>query len=218
LLPKITKETLDDWIKSLPVQTQIKVKWFSTDMNKWYKNSLKNILWNPDFSVDKYHLFQEANRVVDDVRQLNLWLVRMNLVKIEDVVKYWKSPKKLTKKDILKIQKWQKDNVRMKKYKEKSEMRLKVEQFKDTIIKNKKWEIVEYSEITQEYYEEKWYKRLFLTREKNLTSFQKIRLNQIFRDFDYHWYLVESWNIKEDFMNAIDEKKYQKSWWNYSWM
>jgi transposase len=26
LLPKITKETLDDWIKSLPVQTQIKVK------------------------------------------------------------------------------------------------------------------------------------------------------------------------------------------------
>jgi transposase len=93
LLPKITKETLDDWIKSLPVQTQIKVKWFSTDMNKWYKNSLKNILWNPDFSVDKYHLFQEANRVVDDARQLNLWLVRMNLVKIEDVVKYWKSPK-----------------------------------------------------------------------------------------------------------------------------
>jgi hypothetical protein len=144
--------------------------------------------------------------------------VRMNLVKIEDVVNYWKSPKKLTKKDILKIQKWQKNNVRMKKYKEKSEMRLKVEQFKDTIIKNKKWEIIEYSEITQEYYEEKWYKRLFLTREKNLTSFQKIRLNQIFRDFDYHWYLVESWNIKEDFMNAIDEKKYQKSWWNYSWM
>ena len=45
---------------------------------------------------------------------------------------------------------------------------------------------MEYSEITQEYYEEKGYKRLFLTREKNLTSFQKIRLSQIFRDFDYN--------------------------------
>jgi len=210
LLPKITKESLDDWIKSLPLKIQIKVKWFSTDMNKWYRNSLKNIVWNPDFSVDKYHLFQEANRVVDDVRQLNLWLVRMNLVKIEDVVKYWKSPKKLTKKDISKIQKWQKDNVRMKKYKEKSEMKLKVEQFKNTIIKNKKGVIVEYSEITQEYYEEKWYKRLFSTREKNLSPFQKIRLNQIFRDFDYNWYLAESWNIKEDFMNAIDEKDITK--------
>ncbi len=55
LLPKITKESLDEWIKSLPLKTQIKVKWFSTDMNKWYRNSLKNIVWNPDFSVDKYH-------------------------------------------------------------------------------------------------------------------------------------------------------------------
>jgi hypothetical protein len=82
--------------------------------------------------------------MVDDVRQLNLWLVKMNLVKIEDIIKYWKSPKKLTKKDIAKIQKWQKDNVRIKKYKEKSEMRLKPEQFKNTVIKNKKWEIVQY--------------------------------------------------------------------------
>jgi hypothetical protein len=38
--------------------------------------------------VDKYHLFQEANKMVDDVRQLNLWLVKMNLVKIEDIIKY----------------------------------------------------------------------------------------------------------------------------------
>ena len=28
LLPKITKKSLDDWIKSLPLKTQIKVKWF----------------------------------------------------------------------------------------------------------------------------------------------------------------------------------------------
>jgi len=210
LLPKITKESLDEWIKSLPLKVQIKVKWFSTDMNKGYKNSLKNIIWNPDFSVDKYHLFQEANKMVDDVRQLNLWLVRMNFVKVDDIVQYWKIPKKLTKKDIAKIQKWQKNNVRMQKYKEKTEMKLKPEQFKDTIIKNKKWEIVEYSEITQEYYEEKGYKRLFLTRQKNLTPFQRIRISQIFRDFDYNWYLAETRNIKEDFMNAIDEKDIKK--------
>ena len=45
---------------------------------------------------------------------------------------------------------------------------------------------VPYSEITQEYYEEKGYKRLFLRKQKNLSPFQKIRLSQIFRDFDYN--------------------------------
>ena len=29
-------------------------------------------------------------------------------------------------------------------------------------------------------------------------------MNQIFREFDYRWYLTEAWSIKEDFMEAID--------------
>ena len=89
-------------------------------------------------------------------------------------------------------------------------MRLQPEQFKDTVIKNKKGQIIPYSEITQEYYEEKGYKRLFMFREKNLSPIQKIRLSQIFRDFDYNGYLAEAWNIKEDFMNAVDERDYKK--------
>lgn len=210
LLPKITKESLEWWIQSLPLKIQIKVKGFSTDMNKGYKKSLEKIIWNPVFSVDKYHVFQEVNRMVDDVRQLNIWLVRMNFVKLEDIIKLWKIPQKLTKKEIQSIQTTQKNNVRIQKYKQESEMRLKPEQFKNQTFTNKKWEKMAYSEITQEYYQESWYRTLFLKREKNLSPLQKVRISQIFRDFDYNWYLAEAWNIKEDFMNAMDERDMKK--------
>jgi len=210
VLDGTTKEKLDSWIQSIPLEIQMKIKWFSTDMNKWYKKSLENIVSKPSFSVDKMHLFMEANRMVDDVRQLNIWLVRMNFVKADEIVNLWKIPKKLTKKEIKEINSKSTNKDRMEKYKKESDMRLKPEQFKNTIIKNKKWEIVEYTEITQEYYEEKWYRLLFLTRECNLSPIQKIRISQIFQDFDYSWYLAEAWNIKEDFMNAIDERDIKK--------
>ena len=199
VLPKITKETLEDWISSLPLKVQTKVKWFATDMNKWYKNSLKNIISNPVSSVDKYHLFQEANRMVDEVRILNSWIIKMNFVKADEIINLGKIPKKLTKKEIDKINKNSKRNNVMKKYKDKAEQRLNIEK-----IENKKWEKIEYKEITLDYFLETWYKKLFQTREKNLSSYQKLRLNQIFREFDYNWYLVEAWTIKEDFNDAMD--------------
>lgn len=205
VLPKITKESLDSWIQSLPLQTQVKVKWFATDMNKWYKNSLKNILWNPVHNVDKYHLFQEANRMVDEVRILNAWLVKMKFVKAEEIIKLWKIPKKFTKKDIQKINEKSKNNDTMKKYKEKALQRLQSKDINPKSLKNKKWERVEYKEITPDYFLETWYRKLFLTKEKNLSPIQKLRLNQIFREFDYNGYLAETWTIKEDFMEAIDE-------------
>jgi len=205
VLPAITKKSLDSWIMSLPLKTQIKVKWFSTDMNKWYKNSLKNILWNPVHSVDKYHLFQEANKMVDEVRILNSWLVKMVFVKGKDIIKLGKIPKKITKKDIAKINKNSNKNNIMKKYKEKALQRLKSEDINPKMLKNKKWNKIEYKEITLDYFLETWYRKLFLTREKNLSPFQKLRLNQIFREFDYNGYLAETRTIKEDFMDAIDD-------------
>ena len=57
VLPEITKESLESWINSLPLKVQVKIKWFSTDMNKWYAKNLKKIISNPVHSVDKYHLF-----------------------------------------------------------------------------------------------------------------------------------------------------------------
>ncbi len=206
VLPKITKESLDSWIKSIPLKIQTKIKWFSTDMNKWYKKSLENIISKPSFSVDKYHLFQEANRMVDEIKILNSWLVKTNFVKADDIIKLWKIPKKITKKEIEKINKNSNRKDIMKKYKDKALQRLKSEDFDKKLLKNKKWEIVEYKEITLDYFLETGYRKLFITREKNLSPVQKLRLNQIFREFDYNWYLAESWNIKEDFMNAIDDK------------
>lgn len=44
-----------------------------------------------------------------------------------------------------------------------------------------------------------------MTREKNLSLLQKLRINQIFREFDYMDLLKRSSDIKEDFMNALNE-------------
>lgn len=79
-------------------------------MNKWYRNTLKNIISNPVHSVDKYHLFQEANKMVDEVRVLNSWLIKMKFVKADEIVKLWKIPKKFTKEDIKKINQNQEEN------------------------------------------------------------------------------------------------------------
>ena len=57
-----------------------------------------------------------------------------------------------------------------------------------------------------QYYLEKTYKILFVKREKNLSDIEKLRLNQIFREFDYLWFLAEVWTLKEDFMDAMDNK------------
>ncbi|MDQ7021995.1 MAG: hypothetical protein Q9M97_00415 [Candidatus Gracilibacteria bacterium] len=40
---------------------------------------------------------------------------------------------------------------------------------------------------------------------KNLSGQQRLRLNQIFKEFDYLGFLQESWTLKEDFMDALDE-------------
>jgi hypothetical protein len=56
-------------------------------MNKGYKKSLEKIISKPIFSVDKYHLFQEANKMVDEVRILNSWLVKMKFVKADEIIK-----------------------------------------------------------------------------------------------------------------------------------
>ncbi len=49
------------------------------------------------------------------------------------------------------------------------------------------------------------YRRLFFYREKNLSPISKLRLNQIFREFDYLGFMAEAWILKEDFMEAMDD-------------
>ena len=65
----------------------------------------------------------------------------------------------------------------LQKYKNKAEQRLKIADINPKDLINSKWEIVEYKEITADYFIEKWYRLLFMYREKNLSWIQKLRLN-----------------------------------------
>lgn len=90
-------ETLKKRLKALPEDIKPKITWISSDMNKWYKNEFEREYPNILSTVDKYHLVQEANRMMDDVRQLNTWLIKMWLVKPDDLVKHGKNLGELLK-------------------------------------------------------------------------------------------------------------------------
>lgn len=76
---------------------------------------------------------------------------------------------------------------------------------KELLIK-KSWESCTYKEVTYQHFVNKWYKFLFVTRAKNLSWMQRLRLRQIFNEFDIHWYLAESWIMKEWFCEALDDR------------
>jgi len=97
VLPDNKIETLKKWLKALPNEVKDKITWISTDMNKWYKNVVEWEHPNVLSTVDKYHLFQEANRMMDDVRGMNTWLIKMGFVTPDDLVKHGKVPKELLK-------------------------------------------------------------------------------------------------------------------------
>lgn len=209
ILDWITKEKLEEWIWNIPLKYHTKIKWFSTDMNKWYANSLKEIIWKPIYTIDKMHLFMEVNRVIDEVKDIARHTLSFCFILPEDAIKMWKKwLKNISVKEINELNKKQEDKKRienMKKYKDKAEQRLQTEQINPKDLLNSKWEIVEYKEITVDYFIEKWYKTLFVTREKNLSWQQRLRLNQILNEFDYLGFMKEARTIKEDFMDAIDE-------------
>ena len=207
VLDWITKEKLEAWIWSIPLKYHAKIKWFSTDMNKWYANSLMKIIWNPIQSVDKFHLFWEANKVVDEVRQVSIWSLSMNFVKAEDAHKIGKKVwKNLDKMDIQVLNDNQDSEKKkaMQKYKDKVDMRLNAESINKNALVNSKWETVVYNEITPAYFIETGYRQLFMYREKNLSWIQKLRLNQIFQEYDYLWFMQTARILKEDFMDAMD--------------
>ena len=98
VLDDTTNKTLKAWFSSLSLEIKEKIKWVSTDMYKWYKNVVE---WEIDWvvsTVDKYHLVQEANRMVDDVRKMNIWLIKMWFMKEKDFIKNKKVTKRLLTK------------------------------------------------------------------------------------------------------------------------
>lgn len=203
VLPDNRQETLRRWLHDIPITIQKKILWVSTDMHKTYLQTVKSVIPYVLSTIDKYHLIQEANRMVDDVRQLNKWLLKMNFAKVDDIIKTGKVPRAKGKK--------QKKIKEMKKYKEKIEtLDEKLFTQEDTI--NMRWEQAVFKEITYDYFINSGctYKTLLWKREKNLSWIQKLRLRQIFREFDYSWYVWESWNLKERFSDALEDKDFEE--------
>ena len=102
VLEKITNEYLTNWFNSLSDEIKDKIQGISTDMNKGYKNVAEAkvpwIVW----TVDKYHLVQEANKMVDSVRVLTIRLIKKWFMTDEDFLKNKKVTKKLLEKKKLK--------------------------------------------------------------------------------------------------------------------
>jgi hypothetical protein len=147
-------------------------------------------------------MVQEANRMMDDIRQLNHRLIKMWDIEDETktaVIEWGRLPKCIKKKQ-------DKDIIHMKKYKDKNE----VTNYEGR-CKSGNWEMKEFREITRNYFmnSKKWYKGLFMKREKNLSEMQKLRLRQLLREFDYSWYLSEARWLKENFIEALDDRE----WW-----
>lgn len=87
-------EILVWWLRALPKEIRDKIQWLSIDMSRWYKWAVESVIPNVITTVDKYHLVQEANRMVDEVRRLNSRLMKSWFVKAEDIVKHKKIPSK----------------------------------------------------------------------------------------------------------------------------
>lgn len=92
ILEGTTNEILTWWLKALPQAIKNKIVWLSIDMSRWYKWAVESVIPNVITTVDKYHLVQEANRMVDEVRKLNTWLIKAGYVKESDLIKYKKIP------------------------------------------------------------------------------------------------------------------------------
>lgn len=204
ILHGITNEILESWLNSIPIEIQKKIVGFSTDMHKWYRWVIEKLLDRPIHVVDKYHLFQEANRMMIDVLDVNIWATKMWFIKADDLIKLWKMPKCITKEDKEKLKK--QSMTPMKKYKHQVNQRLQTKDINPKLLKDKHWVPFVYKEITMEYFLEKKYLSLFRKREKNLFSYQKLRLNQILSEFDYKNFLKEAWLMKETFFEALDDR------------
>ena len=105
VLPKITKVDLEEWLNSLPPKIMVKIKGYATDMHKGYASTVKEVLGGkPLHTVDPAHLVFLANRVTDQVRQMNDWMIKMGYYekdrKIDLSTKYGlkrgKKPKKVS--------------------------------------------------------------------------------------------------------------------------
>jgi len=203
ILPSISKIELTKWLNNLPPKVMKKIKGLTIDMTNNYKSAvLKALGAHVVDIVDKYHVIQLANKVVDEVRQLNNWMIHMghyghNIVDIQQKKGISKPTQKKPKERLSANEKLSANKYRP----------LEVRRFaQEKSIRTYRPEDPNYTPITVEHFIDEKYRLLFLTGEEKLSEKQKHRLNQIFMEFDPQGYLFESYNAKEKIRECLNKK------------
>lgn len=88
ILETETNKCLQQWLNSLPPEVMAKIKSVVIDMKAGVKYTIRKTLGgNVIEVVDHYHLVQEANKMVDEVRRLGNWLRREVKREMRDILK-----------------------------------------------------------------------------------------------------------------------------------
>ncbi len=117
VLPKNTQKELEIWLNNLPPKIMVKIKGYATDMHKAYSHTVKKALGGkPLHAVDPAHLVFLGNKVVDQVRQMNDWMIKMGYFnkngKIDMVARYGlKRGRRKTKPEKTSVQKYNKQQM-----------------------------------------------------------------------------------------------------------
>ena len=101
ILDDISKKTLQERMNKLPTDITTKMKWITTDMNKTYQQTVLEKLPTLQTTIDKYHLVQEANRMVDEVRQIEIRLAKSKFFNKADTLARGKISKQAARKLLL---------------------------------------------------------------------------------------------------------------------
>lgn len=116
VLPKITQAELKEWLNNLPPKIMLKIKGYATDMHKGYANVVKEVLGGRSLhTVDPAHLVFLGNKIVDQVRQMNDWMIKMGYfeenrkidLSTKHGLKRGRKPKKITHNQLQKQKKIQ---------------------------------------------------------------------------------------------------------------
>ena len=203
VLADTRKETLKKWLNHLPPSVMVRIKGLTIDMTGSYRDAVLEVLGAQVVGiVDKYHVIQMANNVVDEVRKMNSWMIHSgiyghDLIDLRQRKGIKKEKKKKNNKGYFQSRKVPLCNF--KKYR--GEIKSK-----DIKLRLYKPGDPTYKAITIQHFLAQTYRTLFLKREDNLSYRQQQRLNQILLEFDPLYHVTEAYIAKEMIVEMMDEK------------
>ncbi len=203
VLPDTRKETLKKWLNHLPPSVMVRIKGLTIDMTGSYRNAVLEALGTQVVGiVDKYHVIQMANNVVDEVRKMNSWMIHSGIYG-HDLIDL-RQRKGIKKKD--KLKKNIKGHLEPKRVPLSNYKKYREDINKDTKLRLYSPGDPTYKAITVQHFLAQTYRTLFLKREDGLSYRQQQRLNQILVEFDPLCHVSEAYTAKEMIHEMMDEK------------